>query len=132
MLFNSFYYLKLLNQQLNFVNLILYFLIMATFTIHTENREQLNALKAFMKAFKIKFEVSDDNSFHIICMLCVQQCLRKSTCKLLARGINTCVIAHVDTNTSITSMYLSFTMHKYPENYLLLLIVGCLLNSVFS
>ena len=39
---------------------------MATFTIHTENREQLNALKAFMKAFKIKFEVSDDNSSELI------------------------------------------------------------------
>jgi hypothetical protein len=39
---------------------------MATFTIHTENREQLNALKAFMKAFKIKFEVSDDNSSELV------------------------------------------------------------------
>jgi hypothetical protein len=30
---------------------------MTTFTIHTENKEQVNALKTFMKALKIKFEV---------------------------------------------------------------------------
>lgn len=35
---------------------------MATLTIHTENQEQLNALKAFMKAFKIEFEVSKEDS----------------------------------------------------------------------
>lgn len=29
-----------------------------TFTIHTENPEQTNALKAFVKALKMKFEVS--------------------------------------------------------------------------
>ena len=39
---------------------------MATLTIHTENSEQLNALKAFMKAFKIKFEVSNDNSSELV------------------------------------------------------------------
>ena len=33
---------------------------MTTFTIHTENKEQVNALKAFMKAFKIKFEVGKE------------------------------------------------------------------------
>ena len=30
---------------------------MTTFTVHTENKEQLNALKAFMKALNIKFEI---------------------------------------------------------------------------
>lgn len=30
---------------------------MTTFTIHTEDKEQLNAIKAFMKALKIKFEM---------------------------------------------------------------------------
>ena len=39
---------------------------MATLTIHTENSEQLNALKAFMKAFKIKFEVSNDNNSELV------------------------------------------------------------------
>jgi hypothetical protein len=34
---------------------------MTTFTIHTEDKEQLNALKAFMKALKIKFEMSNDD-----------------------------------------------------------------------
>lgn len=29
-----------------------------TFTIHTENSEQTNALKAFVKALKMKFEIS--------------------------------------------------------------------------
>lgn len=33
---------------------------MTTFTIHTENKEQVNALKAFMKALKIKFEVGKE------------------------------------------------------------------------
>ena len=33
---------------------------MTTFTIHTENKEQVNALKAFMKALKIKFEITKD------------------------------------------------------------------------
>ena len=35
---------------------------MATLTIHTENSEQLNALKAF----KIKFEVSNDNNSELV------------------------------------------------------------------
>lgn len=39
---------------------------MATLTIHTENSEQLNALKAFMKAFKIKFEESNDNNSELV------------------------------------------------------------------
>jgi hypothetical protein len=34
---------------------------MTTITIHTEDKEQLNALKAFMKALKIKFEMSNDD-----------------------------------------------------------------------
>lgn len=34
---------------------------MTTFTIHTEDKEQLNALKAFMKALKIKFEMNNDD-----------------------------------------------------------------------
>jgi hypothetical protein len=34
---------------------------MTTFTIHTENKEQLVALKAFMKALKIKFEMNKDD-----------------------------------------------------------------------
>lgn len=34
---------------------------MTTFTIHTEDKEQLNALKAFMKALKIKFEMNKEN-----------------------------------------------------------------------
>ena len=33
-----------------------------TFTIHTENKEQVNALKAFMKALKIKFEVGKEET----------------------------------------------------------------------
>lgn len=32
---------------------------MTTFTIHTENKEHLNALKAFMKALNIKFEIGE-------------------------------------------------------------------------
>ena len=35
---------------------------MTTFTIHTENKEQVNALKAFMKALKIKFEVGKEET----------------------------------------------------------------------
>ena len=35
---------------------------MATLTIHTENSEQLNALKAF----KIKFEESNDNNSELV------------------------------------------------------------------
>lgn len=31
-----------------------------TFTIHTENPEQTNALKAFVKALKMKFEVKTE------------------------------------------------------------------------
>ena len=34
---------------------------MTTFTIHTEDKEQLNALKAFMKALKIKFEMNKED-----------------------------------------------------------------------
>ncbi len=33
---------------------------MKTFTIHTDDEEQLNALKAFMKALKIKFEMNKE------------------------------------------------------------------------
>ena len=35
---------------------------MTTSTIHTENNEQVNALKAFMKALKIKFEVGKEET----------------------------------------------------------------------
>ncbi len=35
---------------------------MTTFTIHTENKEQVIALKAFMKALKIKFEVGKEET----------------------------------------------------------------------
>lgn len=34
---------------------------MTTFTKHTDDKEQLNALKAFMKALKIKFEMNNDD-----------------------------------------------------------------------
>jgi hypothetical protein len=34
---------------------------MTTFTIHTENKEHLNALKAVLKALKIKFEIHKDD-----------------------------------------------------------------------
>lgn len=34
---------------------------MTTFTIHTDDKELLNALKAFMKALKIKFEMNNDD-----------------------------------------------------------------------
>jgi hypothetical protein len=38
---------------------------MTTFTIHTEDKEQLKALKAILKALKVKFEISkDDSSYH--------------------------------------------------------------------
>jgi len=33
---------------------------MTTFTVHTDNKEQLIALKAFMKALKIKFEIGTE------------------------------------------------------------------------
>lgn len=33
---------------------------MTTFNIHTENKEQLNALKSFLKALNIKFEIAPD------------------------------------------------------------------------
>ncbi|MGF1636634.1 MAG: DUF2683 family protein [Cyclobacteriaceae bacterium] len=35
----------------------------STIIIHTENREQENALKAFAKALKIKFEVSKESNY---------------------------------------------------------------------
>lgn len=34
-----------------------------TFIIHPETREQENALRAFIKALKIKFEVSKENPY---------------------------------------------------------------------
>jgi hypothetical protein len=34
---------------------------MTTFTIHTEDKEHLNALKAVLKALKVKFEISKDD-----------------------------------------------------------------------
>jgi inosine/xanthosine triphosphate pyrophosphatase family protein len=34
---------------------------MTTFTIHSENKEQVNAIKAFMKALKIKFDVANNS-----------------------------------------------------------------------
>jgi hypothetical protein len=34
---------------------------MTTFTIHTEDKEHLNALKAMLKALKVKFEISKDD-----------------------------------------------------------------------
>ena len=38
---------------------------MTTFTVHTDDKEQLKVLKAFMKALKIKFDVSkDDTSYN--------------------------------------------------------------------
>jgi len=37
---------------------------MTTFTIHTENKEQIIALKAFMKALKIKFEVGKEETIY--------------------------------------------------------------------
>ena len=37
---------------------------MTTFTVHTENKEQVNALKAFMKALKIKFEVGEETPYN--------------------------------------------------------------------
>jgi hypothetical protein len=33
---------------------------MTTFTIHTEDKEHLNAVKAVLKALKVKFEISKD------------------------------------------------------------------------
>ena len=35
---------------------------MTTFTVHTDDKEQLKVLKAFMKALKIKFDVSNDDT----------------------------------------------------------------------
>jgi len=35
----------------------------STIIIHTENKEQENALKAFAKALKMKFEVSEDKPY---------------------------------------------------------------------
>ena len=37
---------------------------MTIFTVHTENEEQVNALKAFMKTLKIKFEVGEETSYN--------------------------------------------------------------------
>jgi hypothetical protein len=37
---------------------------MTTFTIHTDDKEHLNALKAMLKALKVKFEVSEDKPFN--------------------------------------------------------------------
>jgi inosine/xanthosine triphosphate pyrophosphatase family protein len=34
---------------------------MTTFTVHSENKEQVNAIKAFMKALKIKFDVANNS-----------------------------------------------------------------------
>lgn len=34
---------------------------MTTFTIHTEDKEHLNAVKAVLKALKVKFEISKDD-----------------------------------------------------------------------
>ncbi len=34
---------------------------MTTFTIHTEDKEHLKALKAVLKALKIKFEISNED-----------------------------------------------------------------------
>jgi hypothetical protein len=38
---------------------------MTTFTIHTDDKEQMNALKAVLKALKIKFEISKEKHFDI-------------------------------------------------------------------
>lgn len=35
-----------------------------TFLVHPETKEQVSALKAFMKALKIKFEISKDDSYN--------------------------------------------------------------------
>jgi hypothetical protein len=37
---------------------------MTTFTIHTDDKEHLNALKAMLKALKVKFEVSEDKPYN--------------------------------------------------------------------
>jgi hypothetical protein len=37
---------------------------MTTFTIHTDDKEHLNALKALLKALKVKFEVSEDKPYN--------------------------------------------------------------------
>jgi hypothetical protein len=38
---------------------------MTTFIIHTEDKEHLNALKAMLKALKVKFEITkDDNPYN--------------------------------------------------------------------
>lgn len=37
---------------------------MTTFTIHTEDKEHLNALKAVLKALKVKFEIIDDKAYN--------------------------------------------------------------------
>jgi hypothetical protein len=34
------------------------------FIVHPANEEQVNALKAFVKALKIKFEVTSDKAYH--------------------------------------------------------------------
>ncbi|PWH86018.1 DUF2683 family protein [Brumimicrobium oceani] len=35
-----------------------------TYIIHTENQEQANALKAFVKALKMKFEEAEDKPYN--------------------------------------------------------------------
>lgn len=37
---------------------------MTTFTIHTDDKEHLNALKAMLIALKVKFEVSEDKPYN--------------------------------------------------------------------
>lgn len=37
---------------------------METLIIHPENKEQLNAIKAFLKALKISFEKKDAETYH--------------------------------------------------------------------
>jgi len=37
---------------------------METLIIHPENKEQLNAIKAFLKALKISFEKKDSEIYH--------------------------------------------------------------------
>jgi len=36
---------------------------METLIVHPENKEQLNALKTFMKAFKISFDVKKETAY---------------------------------------------------------------------
>jgi hypothetical protein len=41
------------------------FSLMTTFTIHTDDKEQMNALKAVLKVLKIKFEISKEKDVDI-------------------------------------------------------------------